>query len=403
MRFFISLLFLSVILHAFTIDRPGIYSGIFDGGGNGTVVRIAGVEGVVLEDAVIRNGGRVGLDSCIWIENASHVVLRNVTLMDCLYPVYIVSSNNVEVIDSRISSFRIERGIAYEVGGLLPLHGLTQFFQGHGVYVWWSRNVTILHSEFSDTLDGVYCDHGDGLAIVENRFRFGNRYAVHLMYCSHVSIRNNEITGYVAGIVSMYSNAVAVEANRIWGLRTVAGVGIAVFESDDVLVHGNAIYRNYVAIQLARSPFSTESSVVFRRNLIASNHVGIVLDELSRALFVDNTLAENFIQVSVRQKAAAEFRGNFWGGGEAAAKYTVMDWALQNYPQLHIISTSAGFIVLRELMGVTVPGHAVVKDPKPLHSPSVVAAPAERTDPTHLAMATAAVAAGLWLIRRAGL
>lgn len=404
MRFFLSLLTVALLVSGAIISTPGVYTGVFDGGGQGTVLKIINASNVIIKDAVVKNGGKVGLDSCIWIENSTNVVVENSVITNCLYSIQVISSRNVTIRNSIISSFDIGRGIIHQGGSQesIALHGLTQFLQGHGVYLWWSWDIAIINNTFVNTLDGVYCDHAYNSTILGNRFIFGNRYAVHLMYCKHFTVRNNAVSGYVAGSVIMYSVDVKLTDNVIGGLKNIAGVAVEIFESDDVFATGNVIKGNYIAIGLVRSPFTPGRRVVFANNTIVGNFIGVSLDDISRAEFTGNNLAENVFPVSMGYKASASFTGNFWGTSVRRVVITksLFDWAFSNYPQSGVLLTSPGFLMLRELLLATTPGSTVLVDPTPLTKPPKLTPPGVRELPSGLLFLTTVLLVAIWSIRK---
>jgi len=361
----------------FVIDKPvTLVGGVFDGGGNGTVLKIV-ASGVRIKGVVVRNCGRSGLDSGIWIENARDVVIEDVTVEECLYPIMIYNSSNVKIVNSRIASFRSVPVARFEQGGVVVLHELTQYFRGHGVYVWYSWNVTVAKSYFTHTLDGVYCDHAYGLRVVDNVFFNGSRYGVHLMYCAGVVIANNTVSQYVVGFIPMYSERVEIVGNQVFDVRAIGGAAVVVFESNNVTVRNNIFARNYIAVDFYRSPFTPGSFVEVVDNVIAYNNIGVRLDPISSPTIYGNYFVENVRDVlplfnnKARLYNATAKRGNFWGTSTSryVAGQRVFDQILSEHPQMEILALSPAYGLMEYVLGVAYPGGGVLEDKYPIPPP----------------------------------
>ncbi|MEM1615385.1 MAG: NosD domain-containing protein [Pyrobaculum sp.] len=365
---------------SFVIDRPLKLVGrgaVFDGGGNGTVLRILS-SNVQVFNITVENCGRVGLDSGIWVENARGVVISNVTVRECLYPIMIYNSSDVVVAGSKIASFSVVPVVAFTGRGGVVLHELTQYFRGHGVYVWYSWNVTVADSYFTRTLDGVYCDHAYGLFVVGNRFFNGSRYGVHLMYCNDVVVKNNTVVDYVVGFIPMYSNRISIVGNLISDIRRIGGAGIVVFESNDVVIRRNVVVRSYLALDFYRSPINPQSFVYVSDNVFAYNNIAVRLDPISAPVVWRNIFIENIRNVLplFNNKAllynASSKEGNYWGEpayGQYVVTQRVFDSLLQDNPQLEIMYLTPAFSVLEFALGVKYPtgGELVDKYPQTPH------------------------------------
>ncbi|MEM0464776.1 NosD domain-containing protein [Pyrobaculum sp.] len=361
----------------YVVDKPLTLKGVgavIDGGGNGTVVKIA-TSNVSIRDLVIKNSGRTGLDSGIWIENSRGVVVSNVTLEEVFYPVMIYNSSNVYIGNSKISSFRNTPPASYQAAGGVVAHELTQFFIGHGVYVWYSNNVTVAHNLLTSTLDGVYCDHAYNLTVVGNTFFNGSRYGVHMMYCADVRIFNNTVNDYVVGFIPMYSQKVYIFGNKVLNIRRVGGAGIVIFESDNVFVRNNTLVKNYLAIDFYRSPFNPWGRVEITGNVIAYNNIGMRLDMISSPYVYGNFFLENIRDVVLLFNNRAVFYnesikvGNLWEGAPRDThmiRQRVFDQLLYDYPQLEILAVTPAFSILEFIFGITYPRGGELVDKYPL-------------------------------------
>lgn len=362
-----------VFAGSFVVDRPveivGRGAVLY---GNGTVLRIVASD-VRVANLTIARCGRTGLDSGIWVENARNVTIVGISIEECLYPVMVYNSTGVKIVGSNIASFREVPRVTYG-GGPVAMHELTQYFRGHGVYVWFSRGVVVEGSRFAHVLDGVYCDHAYGLEVVQNVFTSGSRYAVHLMYCEGVNIVGNSVRDYVVGFIPMYSSSVVINKNVVVDIRRVGGAAVVIFESDDVYICNNIITRNYLGVEHFRSPLRPGGRVVIVNNTFLYNNIAIKLDSYSTPAIYGNLFIENIRDVlPLFNNGALLYNeslkiGNFWGvsRGVYVARQRVFDKLLADNPHLELFVLTPAFTLLEQLFGVTYPRGGELVDKYPI-------------------------------------
>lgn len=386
----------------------GVGSPVIDGGGRGTIITITNTSNVVIENVRLVNSGRLYSteDSGIKIEWSRDIVVSRVVIENAFYPIYVMGSERVLIKESNISSIR-EYHVAY---------------RGHGVYVWYSNHVDVIGNFFYTLADGVYCDHAYNLTVRNNRVQDG-RYGVHLMYCEDVLITNNMVTRTISGIVPMYSENVVVSNNTVLLVRTGGiGEGLFIQESDNIVVVDNVIAGNIIGIHVGRTPYRPGSTALVKRNLVAFNLIGVVIDTVSEVVFTENSFIENVRDVSLVGFGTSgalwydpeSARGNFWSNNPLANTYVLTsnqaEELVGGHRELAIFTFSPSYMLLETLASKSA-GEARVKavDPHPLRKPVVPITLLPRVRETEIstsvAMATAPLAASLLayvVIRRAG-
>jgi nitrous oxidase accessory protein len=271
---------------------------VLDGGGRGTVLSVRAA-GAVVEGFEIRGSGSL-LDeenSGIAVE-APRVTIAGNRLQDVLFGIYLRHAE-----DSAIRANHVR-------GKPLPLAR-----RGDAIRVWYSHRAVVTGNVIEDGRDVVlwYSNH---LEVVDNRVR-GGRYGLHFMYCDDAEIRGNLLEDNSVGAFLMYSRRLRLLANTISGNHGPSGYGVGLKDMDDALVLGNLFAGNRVGAFLDNSPREWRSETTIERNVFAGNDTGVViLPNVRRASFVDNSFQENEEQVTVSgggaDPEANRWAGNYW-------------------------------------------------------------------------------------------
>ncbi len=297
------------------IDKPlslvGLDQPVLDGGYRGSVIVIENTRDVTINGFRIVRSGRVYSteDSGIKIINSSRVDITNNVFDDVFFGILVKNSRGVDIKNNMIT-------------------GIDEYYLSdrmHGIYNWYSYNVTIINNTFRYVKDGVYNDHNYDTVIANNTFRYG-RYGVHLMYSDRFVIERNDISGFIAGMALMYSENLTIRYNRIHGNR-VGGIGEGLFipETDNILIEHNWIVGNVVGINIRYTPYTPGKYSIIRFNVIAYNYVGLHVDTDSEAEVYGNDFIENVQEIryigytkSRIKWYSEELRiGNYWSGIQA--------------------------------------------------------------------------------------
>jgi len=346
------------------LTLKGTAGSVIDGRGLADVIVIE-TNNVVLEGFTVFNSfSDVAFEPAgIKIVDSSNIVLRGNKVKQVVHAVYVVNSSKVVIEDNELTSIS-EKAVND---------------RGHGVYLWYSREVVVVGNRISNVKDGIYSDHSLDIIIKLNEVS-GSRYGIHLMYSRDHLLDGNNIHHNLVGMALMYSCILKISNNSIWLNRgLVVSEGVFVRESCETDIEGNRIYGNAVGINIVNSPYPPTRPLVIARNIIAFNNVGINFEIWSSSIFVENDMVENAQQLSsVATTLNNSWRGNFWSdrGIQLGDRYLVispLEDLMDKKPILRTFNYGPGYIVLknlRVLQGVQPNVKAVDTDPS--NSPNLL-------------------------------
>ncbi len=290
----------------FELDRQLVLRGragaVLEGGGSGTVVSVT-APGVEVSGFSIRGSGK-SLDQ----ENAGIAVgaprarIAGNRLEDVLFGIYLRAASDT----------RIEGNVITGKNFDLPR-------RGDAIRVWQSDRVALTGNRVRDSRDVVLWYSND-LLVEDNEVARG-RYGLHFMYCDDATIRGNLLVDNSVGAFLMYSRRLRLHGNTVAGNHGPSGYGVGLKDMDDAEVRGNLFLGNRVGAFLDNSPREITSGARLEGNRFVGNDAGVVLlPNVRRAEFLDNSFEENQEQVSIRGGGAsvAENRwvGNYWSDYE---------------------------------------------------------------------------------------
>lgn len=381
----------------------GAPGAVIDAGGDGTVVRIES-PGVTLSRLTLRGSGmELNTEDAGVYVGAPHAVLEDLTLDDVLFGLNLKQAH--EAIIRRVAM----------TGKDLPLSR-----RGDAVRLWYSHRVALIDLRVHGMRD-VLVWFSEG-SLMQNADVRGSRYAVHLMYANGMRITDSLFDGNAVGVYVMYSTGVRMEGNRIIRHRDTTGVGLALKESDGILLRRNLIASNRIGLYLDGTPRLVDGRSEVAGNVIAGNTTGmILLSSASGNVFAANMWVGNAEQIRVEGGAGAENVwqrqgvGNYWsdyagldGGGDGIGDtpYRAWEWFEgldTRFPEVRLLHGSlavAAVDTAARLLPAFAP-RVLVEDARPLVR-SVI--PAEFRVAEHsaeLAVASAALMVlGLLVVRR---
>jgi nitrous oxidase accessory protein len=284
------------------IDRPIRLVGhgrprlLGSGAGSVVLIRAAGVtiEGFDIDG---RGGGDLGRDSSGIHVAAPGATIRDCTIVDSLFGVYLRDAPGSVVERTRITGIR-EKSAGEK---------------GSGIHVWNTDGFVLTGNEIQDVRDGLYIQSSPHGVVRRNTAR-NLRYGLHYMYSDDNLFEDNVFENGAAGTTLMYSRRITFRHNRFLHNRGFASVGLLFKNCDDVVAEYNLVADNARGIFLEGSTHN-----LFRGNLVTGSDIAIVLyDSTTDTRFTGNSFIGNLTPLSLSgRRTETVFSGNYWSGNEA--------------------------------------------------------------------------------------
>ncbi len=254
---------------------------VIDGGGQGDVVTIT-ADGASISGFVIRgtSWNPSQEPAAVKVQKAKGVAIRGNRIEDAFFGIYLIDADGALAEGNELR--------------LAPQRSVLR--RGHGFYLWEVSGATLVGNVIRYSADGFYLDHADDNRIANNVVEHG-RFGVHLMYSDDVEVVGNQLRHNLAGVVDMFSHRLLLQENEIEDHRGAVGIGVLLKDSDDVFAVDNRIVGNIYGLTADNSPQSVGATVIFQRNLLAFNQVGVGLMPNAPITLWENALVDNGIQV----------------------------------------------------------------------------------------------------------
>jgi nitrous oxidase accessory protein len=276
---------------------------VIDGGGDGSVVTIAG-DDVQLRGFVVRNSGRMVTEEAagIKVTGNGHRIERN-RVHDVYFGIHVGDGARILVADNDI--------VPGEQHGARP---------GHGISAWDLRDSVLRRNRIAHARDGIYLSFTDGVVVAENVVT-DCRYGLHSMYSRDARFEGNDAAANLLGAALMMSERLVLRGNRIRHHRQgAAAYGVLLKDIGNLVAHGNQILSNRIGIYAEAVPTDPASEARFTANVIAGNEVGLALQSTAALTLTGNRIAENLTDVrplgrrlSPGMRWSSNSRGNSWG------------------------------------------------------------------------------------------
>lgn len=267
-------------------------------GDEGSTVRVEG-RGVVLRGFTVAGSGhRFDLmDGGIHLQGEGHVVER-VTVRDTLFGILAEQCRDVRIVGNLV------------LGSGLPALGL----RGDGIRLWETTDSLVADNDVRDVRDLVVW-YSSRNRLQHNRVR-GSRYGTHFMYSHDCVVEHSRYVDNEVGVFVMYSHGVQVRRSLLARAAGVAGIGIGLKESGDIVVEDNWLLADTTGIYLDHSPMDPNHHNRYARNVVRFAETAVSLHAgIERSQFVDNEFRDNGAVIKVGGQADAlgcTFAGNFY-------------------------------------------------------------------------------------------
>jgi nitrous oxidase accessory protein len=280
------------------IDKPLILrgrGGVVDGGGVGTPLVVA-APGARVEGLVVQSSGEdVGApDACIYVEPAATgAVLRDNTLRDCAFGIWVHETDGVQIVDNRVWGHE----------------GIRVADRGNGIHLFNASNLLIRGNEVRGVRDGFYVSATED-SLIEGNLVEHVRFGVHYMYSYRNVLRENVTNDNTLGIALMESHNLVIEDNRASDNRRQ---GLLFRDVQDSEIRRNRLVRNGNGMFF----FSSTENVI-EDNVLLDNEIGLKIWAGTRRNRMEgNVISGNREQVfyvgTEDQIWGESGRGNYWG------------------------------------------------------------------------------------------
>jgi nitrous oxidase accessory protein len=263
---------------------------VVDGEKNGNVVTIT-ASNVTIENVTIRGSGEK--EAGIFLQNASHVVVRNSRIEDVYYGIYVEKGEQTRLIDNHIYGRKVHFSK-----------------RGNGIHLFRTTKSEVNGNTITNVQDGIYLDWAKKTTITKNRIT-SSRYAIHFMYADGGEVTENDLTENITGLMVMATKNINIIKNTIEKQLDYRGYGALIYDSDAIVVSDNQFRYNSSALSLQNA-----RNCRIERNLISANHTAVhSLYENKGTTISENAFLGNVTETKI-QGEPLQFdngiKGNYW-------------------------------------------------------------------------------------------
>lgn len=229
----------------------------------------------------------------ILIDKVDNAVIKNMTLTDNFFGIYLAKSTNSKIIGNHITA-------SYE----------RETQSGNAIHLWYSKNITIENNYVRGHRDGLYFEFTENATIKNNVSEENIRYGIHFMYSDSCRYEQNTFRDNGGGVAVMYTSYVEIINNKFednWGS---SAYGLLLKEINRSKIFGNQFSNNSVGLYMEASSRNN-----FRDNNFIQNGWAIQLMANSTDnTFHDNNFIANSFEVSTnsRKNYSNDFSNNYW-------------------------------------------------------------------------------------------
>ena len=271
----------------------GLQYPIIDGGGKSEVLLITS-DSVIVEGVQVQNvqANYIADIAGIKLKEVKHVTLRNNKVIDTFFGIYLQHCRDI----------RIE-------GNTVKSDAELEMSSGNAIHLWYCKHVVIVDNEVAGHRDGIYLEFVEHSEVFNNISMDNIRYGLHFMFSNYDTYFDNVFSRNGAGVAVMFSNHIDMRNNEFihnWG---EASYGLLLKEIYDAEIINNKFVKNCIGIFVEGSSRINYQGNLFQSNGWALKISGGCLDNKVEAnSFVSNTFDVAFHGT----KNENSFDGNYW-------------------------------------------------------------------------------------------
>lgn len=279
------------------IEKPitirGEDGSVLDIGSEGFGLLVKG-NNITLQGFEIKDSGHGFMEdyAAILIEDSRDVIVKEVTLTNNFFGVYIAKSEQVTVTGNRIVS-----------------NATRQTKSGNGIHLWYSKQVEVKDNYIAGHRDGIYLEFIEGSLITENVSENNIRYGLHFMYSDQCLYTDNTFRDNLTGVAVMYTKNVEMRRNKFvqnWGANRY---GLLLKEINDSKVVNNVFQKNTVGIYSEAS-----NRVLIQRNDFTDNGTALrmMANGVDNEITINNFINNTFEVTTNSRQNPNYYNGNYW-------------------------------------------------------------------------------------------
>lgn len=278
------------------VHLAGAGSPVLRGTGEGSIVTILAPGSSITGFVIERCGTMLVHEDAGVLVKAGRTVVRDNTLRDILFGIYLYQSDSNVVSGNRISG-RPE----LEQGG-----------RGSGIHVWNSNHNVLEGNRIREMRDGIYIQNANHTMIRDNEV-FDLRYGLHYMYADTNTFVRNVFRDNVAGAAIMFTKHIVLKHNQFLRNRGFASYGILLQDCHESVADSNVIADNAVGIF-----FEASTGNLFRNNVVARNDLALEMfqnstgNAFTRNSFIDNLNPLTIVGRRTGSRWSVDGTGNYW-------------------------------------------------------------------------------------------
>lgn len=217
-----------------SIHFIGINHPVLDGQKKYEVISVK-ANNVTIQGFYVCRSGYASLDDPggIKVYDSHHVTIRENTLNDNFFGIYLQYCKNCLVKDNIVGGF-----------------GMEEQKIGNGIHCWKSDSLQIIGNKIKGHRDGIYFEFVTNSIIWRNISRKNIRYGLHFMFSNNDAYISNVFKNNGAGVAVMFTHKVKMFNNVFsenWG---DAAYGLMLKEISDASISGNLFSKNTSGIYM---------------------------------------------------------------------------------------------------------------------------------------------------------
>lgn len=280
------------------INKPlsiiGRNNPVIDGQFKGEIISIM-TDSVLIEGLTIRNVevSVIRDHAAIRIYRSNHCIIRNNRIENAFFGVYFEKADSNLIENNQIQG-----------------QAKMETTSGNAIHLWYCNHIEVKNNQVSGHRDGIYFEFVTASNISGNISTRNLRYGLHFMFSNGNEYRKNKFIKNGSGVAVMYSKEIVMEENTFENNWGAAAYGILLKDITDSHIERNIFLQNTVGIHAEGTNRTVIQHNEFRQNGWALRMMGSC-EELS---FENNNFIANTFEVATSNNYTTgnTFSGNYW-------------------------------------------------------------------------------------------